>query len=406
MKSKQSVRTWTAVIVVNVVLIALLVAAAEFAARQMELQNASTLPPMQPDPELGWVPPPNMEGRVTTSEFDVTHYTNELGLSDDPVNDATGRQGIRILALGDSHTAATGVAPAETWPNVLERLLFEERQAAGTVFNAGVGGYSLGQELVRMRQLDDVLDPDIVLIGFSTATDFYDVVPPSRGGFIYGAESGRVYFDLDESGALVERHDLVGQKLATGHEERSTAQRIREVLDQFALYRLAKRSKLAMRMAVWLQPATGSLWPGLDTALKLELSEDDAYRIALAQEIIGQIADEAKAEDREVVLVHIPYIAQVYDDVWQASFGMYPERYDRHLGTRRLRDIANEEGIHLADTMDALVAETRRTGERLHYELDAHPTPAGHEVIARAVAEVLVREGLVPHNGFDTAQAR
>lgn len=47
------------------------------------------------------------------------------------------------------------------------------------------------------------------------------------------------------------------------------------------------------------------------------------------------------------------------------------------------------------DTMAALIAETRRTGKRLHYEHDAHPTPAGHAVIARAVAEFLEQENLV-----------
>ena len=399
------VRTCLLVVGVNLVLVAVIFAGAELIARQMEVENVSTLPPMTADPELGWVPPPDVSGQVTTAEFSVTQYTNELGLFDDPVDDPVGRHRTAILALGDSHTMATGVAPAQTWPNVLEDLLFEDRPGAGRVFNAGVAGYSLGQELVRMRRLVEPLDPDIVLIGFSTATDFYDIAPPNRGGFVYGADKGRIYFDLDQRGRLVERHDLVGQQLAPEDNETTGGQQIRGFLEQFALYRLSKRSKLAMWVGMWLQPGTGSLWPGLDTALKRELSEDDQYRIALAEHIIRQIAEEAETQGREVVLVHIPYIAQVYSDVWQNSFGMFPEQYDRHLGTARLREIAGSAGIHFVDTMEALIAETTRTGQRLHYELDAHPTPRGHAVIARAVAEFLLQENLVKQPALEPADA-
>jgi lysophospholipase L1-like esterase len=389
-------RAWFWVGLTNIALTVVVIAAAELVARQIEFRSQSTLPPMADDPELGWAPPPGVIGTVITQEFTVTHYTNELGLFDDPVDGLLDRAGTRILALGDSHTMATGVAPPETWPNALEQMLFGAGRREGTVINAGVGGYSLGQELVRMRQLQNAVRPGLVLIGFSTATDFYDVVPPQRGGFVYGAQKGRVYFDFDDRGKLTEHRELVGKRLAPEERNPTTSLRLRNFLGRFALYRAAKRSQAAMSLAMWLQPATGSLWPGLDTALKIQPSEDDAYRIELVSQILAQIAVEAKRSGSEVVLVHIPYLAQVYDEVWAGSFGMFPEQYDRELGSKRLRQIADEAGMGFVDTSGAFVREARRTGAWLHYPHDGHPTPAGHRIIAKAVAEFLLSEALLP----------
>ena len=80
------------------------------------------------------------------------------------------------------------------------------------------------------------------------ATDLYDLIPPERGGFVYGGNANRVYFDLDRRGEVVEKYyEHVEQ--ASSHHERSLSARIREFLGQFSLYRTAKRSKLAMWVA-------------------------------------------------------------------------------------------------------------------------------------------------------------
>ena len=142
-------------------------------------------------------------------------------MNDRPIEETVGRSALRVLALGDSHTYAVGVSQQEAWPNALEQMLFHGNLDAGTVYNSGVAGYSLGQYLVRYRTLRAALKPQVVVIGFSMATDLYDLVPPRLGGFVYGSEAGRLYFDLDDQGRLLEKRDLVGQRLdrveVTGH---------------------------------------------------------------------------------------------------------------------------------------------------------------------------------------------
>ncbi|WP_163362900.1 hypothetical protein, partial [Klebsiella aerogenes] len=67
-----------------------------------------------------------------------------------------------------------------------------------------VHGYSLDQYLVRFRRLAPIVKPRVVIIGFSAATDFYDVGRTRAGDFVYGSDIGRIYFSLDDKGELVE----------------------------------------------------------------------------------------------------------------------------------------------------------------------------------------------------------
>lgn len=184
-------RALAKVVVVNLVLIALVFVAAELVARGLEQPAVSTVPAVGPDPELGWAPIPDVQGHARPSEFDHEYYTNKLGLFDDPIDMAVDRTKPRILALGDSHTMATGVAPSETWANQLERLLIRAGKPS-SVYNAGVGGYSIDQYLTRFRKLRESLDPHVVVVAFSTATDFIDVGRLPGGGFVYGSDRGRI----------------------------------------------------------------------------------------------------------------------------------------------------------------------------------------------------------------------
>jgi hypothetical protein len=268
-------------------------------------------------------------------------------------------------------------------------LLADEGPGDVTVYNGGVVGYSLGQYLLWMRELATVLEPQIVLVGFSMATDLYDLIPPRLGGFVYGHPWGRVYFDLDEAGQLVEMRDLVGSDVPPRSEGSSLTRHLRSLTSSFALSRRLKRSKLAMSLAARLSGGGVSLWPGMETALKRVPGDQEVYRWKLATALIEAIAREAQADGRRVVLVNIPYLAQVYDEVWESSFGALPETFDRFIGGRRLEEICSKAGIGYVDTTSAFVEETRRTGTWLHFPDDNHPTVAGQRLIADVVARYL-----------------
>jgi hypothetical protein len=140
-----------------------------------------------------------------------------------------------------------------------------------------------------------------------------------------------------------------------------------------------------MWVAVRFRPESKSLWPGLDTALKISLSADDDYRWRLAQTIIGEMGEYANSAGKPIEIVNISYPAQIYDDVWESSFDGVPDIYDRHIGSRRLGEICLWHGIVYVDTTQEFI-EVARSGQRwLHNRSDAHPTADGHELIVRVV---------------------
>ena len=355
------------------------------------------------DPELGFVPPP---GPATheASEFTVHYDINELGMNDAPIGDSVERSRHRIMVLGDSHTFAFGVSRHEAWPHVLEQELFAS-ESDGTVYNLGVIGYSLGQYLLRMERTIDRLDPQLVLVGFSMATDLWDLIPPRKGGFVYGSQFGRTYFDLGPEGQLQVLHDLEGRTIESADATFNPSLRLRRAFEHSALYRRFRRSKLALWVAVRVRPGGSSLWPGMDTALKRELTEEDRYRWELAERILERIAALAAERGAQVALVNIPYIAQVYDDVWESSFGARSGDYDRWIAGRRLAALCRRLGVRYIDTTPHLVAEASRRARRLHYPVDGHPTAAGHAAIARAVARALDAAGLDGRTEDETTAA-
>jgi len=56
---------------------------------------------------------------------------------------------------------------------------------------------------------------------------------------------------------------------------------------------------------------------------------------------------EARADSASVAILLMPYLPEVYDDVWNASFGQSRDD-DRHAGGRRLRADTNQ-GQRMAD---------------------------------------------------------
>jgi hypothetical protein len=341
------------------------------------------------DEELGWVPEPNIRDHTVNAEYTVDTEVNALGLYDFmPPADGNGRR-LSLLALGDSHTAATGVSTGDTWPKVVQRDL-EQLGVANWVHNGAVHGYSLDQYLVRFRRLAPLVKPRIVLIGFSMATDFYDIGRTRDGTFVYCQFCGRVYFSLDDNKQLIEHRELVGKTVeepvlpVTSYGARD----LRGLLDNLALYRIAKRSELAMWAAMRLKVQEESLWPGLDTGLKLDLTPDDRRRIDLAGRLIGEIAAEARQIGAIPVLVHIPYLAQIYDSIWQRSFGSVPG-YDRDLPSARLAAFAEQHGLLYADAYPVMRDYVSTHGESVNYRYDGHPNVTGQRLIGITVSAAL-----------------
>jgi hypothetical protein len=208
------------------------------------------------DARWGWKPRKG-HFRVRTPEFDVEGTISDQFMNDRPETVDASAARVRVLALGDSHTFAWGVEQDQSWVRQLETRLNAGGQGPRyRTYNAAVTGYSLHQYLLRLIDDGPKLRPAVVIVGISFATDFYDLLPPGRGGWIYGGARERDYFDLDADGRLVQRH---WKSSAADNGQPAGALRLKELALDSAIGHALRRSSLTMWVASHIQIGHSSL---------------------------------------------------------------------------------------------------------------------------------------------------
>ena len=222
-----------------------------------------------------------------------------------------------------------------------------------------------------------------MLAGISFATDLFDLLPPDRGGWIYGGDFERDYFDFDETGALQRRHWQASGPAETAARPMAT-RRIRDLALQLAIVRALRRSPLALLVATRVKLEGRSLWPNIDVVMERDIAPAHEYQHRLFKALLARLAQESAALGATLVVVGIPYLPQVYPDLARA---FQNERYDRDALSRRIAAYCEEAGVRYVDTLPAFRRSFATTGRWLHYPDDGHPTPEGHDLIAQTVAE-------------------
>ena len=332
----------------------------------------------------GWRATPGWFRRATT-EFDITGDVNALYMNDYPVDAVADAERTRVLALGDSHTFAIGASMDETWVKVLERRLNEKGDAAFRIYNAAAIGYNLHQYLLRLIDQGPGLQPDYVVVGLSYATDFYDLIPPDRGGWIYGAPLERDYFDFDESGELELLHWEPG--VAEGESVVSPASRVRSLLSGIG---------------------------GIPFLAPLEAGALHRQPRPCRRPIaVAQHGDRRRARDQPGARVPVatgPGAAaadprrnpQARRRARRGRHSLPGPDLRRRVGTsrsagtgatagtaagERVGGWCAERGIGYVDTLDAFRERVAELDRWLHHRKDAHPTAEGHELIADTIAD-------------------
>lgn len=334
------------------------------------------------DGRWGWKPSQG-EFRQTTSEYNINGNINSLFMNDYPYDAEADKMRTRVLALGDSHTYAVGVSYDRTWPKEIEAKLNAQFGANRfRVYNGGVVGFNMHQYLLRLMDQGPVTRPDYVVLGLSYATDLYDLLPPDKGGWIYGGDKARDYFDFDPSGHLVERHWMATGN--SGGQPTTRAARVRTTLEYFATFRYLRRSNLALFIGSHLWINGQSLWPNMDVLLEKETSERNQYQWRLFEALLLRIKQESDRQGAKLIVVGIPYLPQVYDDLWQLSFGKDP-KYSRTAAIERVSAFCKQHDITYVDTLDDFRAKTKELGRWLHFRKDGHPTAEGQELIANTI---------------------
>lgn len=315
---------------------------------------------------------PRLLNRVYNASLTGGHpiAMNEQGFRGEPVQIPKPEGTVRILALGDSVTMGTGIAPSDTWAAQLQARLDSPDQPI-EVINTGLQALDLAQIELELRTRWTQLQPDRAvlvvsgnMISFAIAREDRDAVEPpnpkARAKTKPIAESGvksklmGVYKNVAIPNAL-----LIGTehfKYAIGLEDH--------------------RYDPGFPVGVML--AHGYVQDG-SAPSRLE----DAYEL-----VRDQIATLQSTADELGLTMTVAYAPPRFslDD----SIGNNLKFVDRdRLGADpigRIRDICSELGLVFIDPSDAL-----RSAPAPVYVLSdyTHYAPSGHGAIAQAIAEEL-----------------
>ena len=94
----------------------------------------------------------------------VYYQCNAQGFRDREFTDKK-RDAFRIIAIGDSFTMGEGVRAEDTYPRLLEKRL-NARGVKADVYNLGVNGHGIRDEMVTLTTALDRYHPDMILWGY------------------------------------------------------------------------------------------------------------------------------------------------------------------------------------------------------------------------------------------------
>ena len=309
----------------------------------------------EPDATLGFHYRSNASGRVA-GHFEIENLavTNSLGFYDDEPLPA-GEASPRILAVGDSFTAAMNVPRGEVWTAVLERQLREAGWPRADVVNLGLDGTGtdvhaalIARELPRLR-------PDVVVLAFF-GNDFADVL---NGRFERECYRGWVlsYQSQRQRGALRARVDA--------HLTHGLHRFLFDHLYLARLLTLAIEGPRSLHHVQFVQPSAAEL--GIDATTRrrrasaLDRALDDLERIARSCRC-------------RFVVAPVPAKVGLAGSL-QVFRGRTPGRAFEILDVAPvMQRMLDERGLALPD---------------LFFVHDAHLDPLGNELFGRAVFELL-----------------
>lgn len=304
----------------------------------------------RPDARFGFSYEPGATWRRGGYEVSI----NSLGFRDaEPL--PPGRARLRVLAVGDSFTAALGVPQRAVWTAVLERRLRERGHADADVVNLGLDGTGTDVHVDLLRAYLPRFHPQVVLVAFF-ANDLLDVV---HGRFTRECYRGVVlsYQDAAQREALRARVER--------HRERRLA---RWAFDHLFSVRLA--------VDAWLGPGN--------------LFAMDFLQPRLAELGLGPAAIRARRPRVRAAFAALEEIAR--DCHCRLFVAPVPPRGDLEGSRRALRRVVGDRWLEVIDVVPAMRAALERDGRRpsaLHYTHDAHLNGYGNRLYAEALADAI-----------------
>jgi lysophospholipase L1-like esterase len=308
--------------------------------RQLARYTATLAPAVRPDPNpdilYGFIP------GVTANDGQIRINSQGYRDAEFPTAEARAKMFL-ILNLGDSVTFGGRVRLEETYPKRLEqRLNLGSGSPNVRVLNAGVPGYNTQQELAVLRQLGRQYSPDLILLGWvlNDADPAYNV--------------------YEKGSAIANMYPLRGPSGIT----------LRTLLYQSRLLIFLKD-----RVDVF-QRHFPQLFPDSLFYLNFRMHRPEWQRMKEALLTLAAVAQEYGSE---FMVILFPFDVQLLR-------GTTPPQDD-------VERFLRIHGVHVLDVFPALAAHKDET---LFVPDGIHLTAIGHQIVADAIFNAMVAQGLGP----------
>lgn len=293
--------------------------------------NSGTIIRLSTDTEKQYELIPGAAGMIAGASAKV----NSFGCRDRDYQVAKPPGVVRIVGIGDSLTFGQGVREEDSFLARLERDL-TARKLRVEVINCGVFGYNINEEARRFAEVVELLDPEIVVIGYELG----DLLPnpPINKDPADAREAPR------GRRALVERRALVGLLKES------------RVISFFTYRYTFLLKKFSLRNWDSLYADDSPLWRNLT----------DKYT---------GMAVTARASNIDVAVAIVPELSNL------------DERYPFKSVHERVAAMCRFQGMKVIDLLPSFLGHD---GPRLWiHPRDRHPNAEGHQVIADAILEPL-----------------
>lgn len=325
-----------------------------------------------------------------------------------------------IVALGDSQTYGTGVAPEDAWPRQLESMLVK------TVYSMAYGGYGPTHSLVLWDEAVALL-PKIVIEAFYVGNDLsdsFDLV--YNQGQLPDLKSPEPR--LQASVREAEQSDPIRKRVSRIYSMRSIPVATDKEATDVALWRLlAQHSRLyGLLHRAWYESRRLINTPNNTPQEQWEAAKafaeahpaycevfsdgqfktifTSAYRLValdpgdprileglqISLRAMQRMHELAATKNIRFFVVLIPTKEAVFRQLWQnpsASFRRATENEERVW--RITKDFLEQNGIEYLDALPALREQLMTGVQPYQVSHDGHPNEHGHTAIAKLVAAYL-----------------
>ena len=310
----------------------------------------------------------------------------------------------RVVVYGDSFAAAESTSQPETYAAQLQQFL-NEKLPGTVVLNAGVEGYGVDQESLRMEDELPGLKPNLVVVAIYAGNDFGDLL------------RDKLYL-LDEHGQLKRNVPVIDDSLRQAFHksaELSSIQIFRAFqtvyekwrqngsrsldgvaptapVDQTAVYLEHRRAEYESYVLGGDNIVRNFLADEYDADVSVQPDSPSArYRVLLMARVLERIRSLADQSGARLFVLIIPEQCDVKGGcAVSAARGRYPGYRPSGL-TDALESIARSEGIPYLNLFEAF----RQTETRLYHPADGHWNSSGQQLAARLSADMILRDGLL-----------